>query len=386
MRQPLRRIARSSGLAALLVLGLLSVGMSTAAAQDGGGEESSLPTAIVSLGDSYISGEGGRWEGNSSRSGGDRRGTDRAAFSYWAGWYYDSTTVYEGGACHRSDVAPIHSTGIAVDTSINLACSGAESVNIFRASNGGQSFKGEAPQADQLATVAADYNVEMIVLSIGGNDLGFADMIVDCTVRYNTSSSWWKNTCNGTQQTNADNRMPEAMAGVAKAIDEIRAVMDAAGQDPSSYRLVLQSYASPIPRGSEFRYREWGWARTTKGGCPFWNVDATWARDTLVPQISSNLEAVAATKGVEFLDMSNAFEGREVCSDSASQGPGGATGEWGRFLVTGITQGDAQESMHPNAYGQVANGTCLGLMWAAGAGDRVCNNVAGAGPEVMSLG
>ena len=226
----------------------------------------------------------------------------------------------------------------------------------------------------------------MIVLSIGGNDLGFADIIIDCTIEYNTSPSWWKNTCNGEQQVNVDNRMPAAMAGVAKAIDEIRAVMTAAGQDDSSYRLVLQSYPSPIPRGSEFRYSESGWSRTNTGGCPFWNVDATWARDSLVPQISANLESVATQKGVEFLDMSNSLDGREVCSVHTSQGSSATSGEWGRFLVTGLTQGEAQESMHPNAHGQVANGTCLGLKFTTGGGAHDCLNIAGAGPEVMTLG
>ncbi len=386
-------------LVVMLVVVLLTAGMSPAAAgkggkgKDGGGGDTgggggALPTAIVSLGDSYISGEAGRWAGNYNSSAGNRGGTDRAAYKRKGVWYYDESRVYDGGhsnGCHRSDVAPIHSTGIAADASINLACSGAVSSNIFRSSNGGVSQNGEAPQADQLAGVAAAYDVELIVLAIGGNDLGFADIIIDCTIEYNTSPSWWKNTCNGEQQTNVNNRMPGAMAGVSKAIDEIRAVMSAAGQDASSYRLLLQSYPSPIPRGSEFRYSESGWDRTNTGGCPFWNVDATWARDSLVPEISANLEAVAAAKGTEFLDMSNSMQGREVCSTSTSQTAEAVGGEWGRFLVTGLTQGEAQESMHPNAHGQVANGTCIGLAYAAGAGSRDCTNVAGAGPTVMSL-
>ena len=221
----------------------------------------------------------------------------------------------------------------------------------------------------------------MIILSIGGNDLGFADIIIDCTIGYNTSPSWWQNNCYD-QQADVDARMPGAMAGVATAIDEIRAVMAAAGD--TDFRLVLQSYPSPVPRGSEFRYSESGWDRTSIGGCPFWNVDATWARDALVPQISANLAAVAASKGVEFLDLSDQLENREVCSIHTSHGSG-ASAEWARFLVTGLTQGEAQESMHPNALGQRATGTCLNLLYAAGPGDYRCTNVAGQGPEVMSL-
>jgi len=344
------------------------------------------PTALVTMGDSYISGEAGRWQGNWSSFTRDRGGTDRAAFVRRGWWRYDPGLVYGPtvAGCHRSDVAPALSSQIPVEATINLACSGAATTNIFRASNGGASHRGEPPQADQLAEVAAANDIEMIVLSIGGNDLGFADIIIDCTIRYTTSPSWWRNTCRRSQQRNVDRTMDSAMSGVATAIDEIRAVMDVAGQTPDSYRLVLQSYPSPVPRGDDFRYGERGWARTFTGGCPFWDGDATWARDSLVPQIADNLAAVAASRGVEFLDLRDQLDGREVCAAGASQGAG-ADAEWARFVATGLTQGRAQESMHPNALGQQANGTCLGLLFDAAPGDYRCTNVAGSGPSVMRL-
>lgn len=344
-----------------------------------------LPTAIVSMGDSYISGEAGRWSGNWSSSSGDRGGTDRAA--YFSGlWQYDASRIYgsTAGGCHRSDVAPILNNSIPVDTKINLACSGAVTGNIIRAENGGTNRNGEQPQADQLAAVAATHDVEMIVLSIGGNDLEFSGIVIDCVLRYNTSSTWWKNTCNGPQQQVVDRAMDSAMDGVAASIDEIRAVMTEAGQAPGSYRLVLQSYPSPIPAGSDFRYSESGWSRTFEGGCPLWNVDASWVRNSLVPQIADNLASVADAKGTEFLDLRDAFDGREVCADTTSQG-NGADAEWGRFLVTGVSQGLAQESVHPNALGQQANGTCMGLLYAAAPGSYRCTNVVGSGPSVMNL-
>ena len=352
----------------------------------GGPDPTDDPTAVVTMGDSYISGEAGRWQGNWNDPFGDRGGTDRAAYTVLGIWQYDASLVYGASAangCHRSDVSEVLSSEIAVDALINLACSGAETQNIPRSSNGGVGQGGELSQADQLADVAASHNVEMIVLSIGGNDLGFANIIITCTVEYNTSPSWWPNTCHDQQQAVVDSRMAAAMAGVATAIDEIHAVMAAAGQ-PDGYRVVLQSYPSPIPRASEFRYSESGWDRTLVGGCPFWDVDATWARDSLVPQISSNLALVAAAKNVEFLDLSNQLEDREVCSVHTSQGTG-SDAEWARFLVTGLTQGYAQESMHPNAYGQQATGTCLRLLYAAAEGDYTCTNVAGASADTMLL-
>ncbi len=352
------------------------------------------PTAVIALGDSYISGEAGRWSGNSLDDAGSRDGTDRAYVggpnTPTAG--YDASRVYLGGTdangCHRSDIADVHVTGLRLDRSINLACSGAETVNIVRAVNGGQGQNGEAPQADKLAAIASSVDPEIVVLSIGGNDLGFSDIIIACTVSWFTSPWWWQNHCEPDEQPGVDARMPAAMAGVATAIDEIRAVLAAAGHAPGSYRLVLRSYPSPIPRGSEMRYPESGWSRWDTGGCPFWDDDADWARDSLVPQIAANLRAVAVAKGVEFLDMQDAFQGREVCATARSHvtsSPDGSTHEWVRWLNTGFGQGEAQESLHPNAFGQLAGGRCIGLLAAAAPGAYACVPAGGAGPRDMGL-
>ncbi|MEM9608664.1 MAG: GDSL-type esterase/lipase family protein [Actinomycetota bacterium] len=365
----------------IVALGVVGVLVPAAGAQD------DRPTAAVSLGDSYISGEAGRWEGNSSSDWGDRRGTDRAAYRRGWFWRYDESRVYgESGAtgCHRSDVAPILSAGLSVDASVNLACSGADTADIRRAANGGTTHRGEAPQADQLAAFAATHDIELVVLSVGGNDLGFAGIIVACVLDYSTSVSWWQNHCNPEQQAAVDARMPAAMDGVAAAIADVRAVLDEAGQPPDSYRFVLATYPSPIPRGADFRYRESGWSRTFTGGCPVWDADADWARDSLVPQISDALAGVASAAGVELLDLRDAFEGRESCAASAAQG-NGADAEWARFISTGLLQGEIQESAHPNAIGQRAIGTCISLVVAAPVGDHACTNTPGAGPEAMSL-
>ncbi|MGH1488516.1 MAG: GDSL-type esterase/lipase family protein [Acidimicrobiales bacterium] len=361
------------------------VGMAGPVAADATSSES--PNAVVSMGDSFISGEAGRWEGNSSRSYGDRRGTDRAAYKRRGWWRYDRSLVYsasDGNGCHRSDVAPVLSSEIAVERLINLACSGAATKNLIRAENGGVGQNGEPSQADQLAVVAQSYDVEMIVVSIGGNDLGFGSIIVDCAIDYLTSTSRRPRTCNEDQQQNIDSEIDDAMASVGLVLDEIRAVMGQAGYGTDDYRLVLQSYASPVPSGDEFRYGESKLSRTIKGRCPFWNADATWARDSFVPQLSSGLRAVSDSRGIEFLDMQDALDGREACSKTTAQGrPDNA--EWSRFVSLGIAQGDMQESLHPNAYGQRANGSCLALLFDATPGSYGCNNVADAGPDKMVL-
>ena len=159
----------------------------------------SSTTAIVALGDSFSSGEAGRWNGNSLNIFGTRDGTDRAArCTLGIFCSYDATRVYGssyGNGCHRADVAPIKSAPISVNEKINLACSGAQTANIWRASQGGQAFKGEAPQADQLLPIAQQKNVKLVLLNISANDLGFTNHVIDCTVAWTLGF-----TCNAQEQ------------------------------------------------------------------------------------------------------------------------------------------------------------------------------------------
>jgi lysophospholipase L1-like esterase len=379
----MRNHPRAAVLAAALVTALVAA----PAAHAG---PTSTTTAIVSLGDSYISGEAGRWQGNSTDYV-DRDGTDRACVSrtWWGGCNFDYNRVYLEGTydngCHRSDVADIRSAAISVSQKVNLACSGAVTQNIFRSVSGGTSRNGEAPQADRLLTHAQGKNVKLVVLSIGGNDLGFSSIIIDCTSDWSTSSSDNPDYCQPENQAAVNQKMPGAMNNVRKAIDEIRAVMSQAGYSTSQYRLVLRSYPSPIPRAAENRYPETGWSRLDSGGCPFWNSDSNWARDSLTDQIADNLKAVAAGKAVQFLDMRDALQGKEVCSKSTSHvtgssGPNSATKEWVRWLNSGCCSGDAQESLHPNAWGQQAAGRCISLVYAQPATTNwACRNTAGQG-------
>ncbi|WP_262387233.1 GDSL-type esterase/lipase family protein [Streptomyces sp. TRM49041] len=379
-RRTPRRTLTSAALALATLIGVTAAGTAPAAASPDSG-----PTAVVSMGDSYISGEAGRWRGNSLTNSGSRNGTDRA----WTGYSYNPSLVYGDTAangCHRSDSAEVTGTAGTADALINIACSGATTRNVFRASSGGQSYKGEAPQADQLAAIAATHDVKLIALSIGGNDLGFASIIRKCATDYIV----WYSYCHDDQQVLVDSKINTVMADVAKAIDEIRAVMSAAGHGPASYRVVLQSYPSPIPRGAENRYSESGWSRVSTGGCPFWDKDSDWARDSLVPQLADRLRAVADAKGAQFLDLRDMLQGREVCATASrlvtsTQPPSATVSEWARWIDSNGTQGPVQESMHPNHYGQLGQGRCLALVQARPTGHHACRNTPGSGTSGMYL-
>ena len=339
--------------------------------------------AIVTLGDSYISGEAGRWKGNSTTTSGDSAGTDRA----WDGEKVDKARVYLDGSdvdeCHRSDVAEVISAARIGVTPINLACSGSETVNVLRKSAGGKPYKDAQTQGDRFVDIVQEFDVRVIVLSIGGNDLGFGDAAQDCVTRYLRGGS----ACHDDAQKQIDGRMAGTMSNVRHVIDDLRDVMKDAGYDRDDYRFILQSYPSPVPRGDENRLSETGWSRVSYG-CGMWNSDLDWARDTFVPQLADNLRAVAVAEKVEFLDVRDLLQGHEICSKTAK--PDGTAAdsdlEWARVVSAGISQGDKQESLHPNALGQIALGACLRRAIADDDGDEwMCRAGAGVAPTDVRL-
>jgi lysophospholipase L1-like esterase len=358
------------------------------------------PTAIIALGDSYIAGEGGRWAGNAISLASDRAGTDRAYDAtkaptvdptriYGTTWVGNTQGPSAGRGCHRSDVAEIHMNAIAVTRKINLACSGAKTENVI---TGGVSFKGEAVQAAQLQPVAGWTRTAMVVLSIGGNDLGFSAIIKACVTAYTVPL---QPACRHAQQALVNARIAQVQTDVARSIDSVRAAMRGAGYADTAYRLVVQGAPSPVPRAAENRYPEAGNSRWQVGGCPLWNEDLNWARDQLVPQVNDMMRAAAMARGAEFLDLRNLFQGHEVCSAGAAQAgttgntpPNSARSEWARYLsVVGNVNygGDQQESFHPNAFGQMAIGRCLELLYARPRGTYTCVGAAGLAPTAVTL-
>ncbi|MFM7212423.1 MAG: hypothetical protein ACKOYQ_10570, partial [Actinomycetota bacterium] len=126
---------------------------------------------VISLGDSFISGEGGRWAGNTNTP---RFANDVGEQSYWD---------VAGGElipfCHRSASALIH---IGVAKSYNLACSGAITATqmldghvpgdaqLFKPGVDDNILPSGAGQTYNLRSFAQGKNIKMIALSIGGND------------------------------------------------------------------------------------------------------------------------------------------------------------------------------------------------------------------------
>lgn len=379
-----------------IALILLALAAATPAARGAAAGDQSQAAAragaIVSLGDSFISGEGGRWLGNGSDGSGSRSGTDRAAYGCSEGeCEYDPHRVYgasEDDDCHRSDVAPVRSAPVPLAAHVDLACSGARAADLWPSAMGGRWHFGEPPQADQLRAVARRYRVRIVLVTVGANDVGFGSLVAGCVVDFVRSDEAEPALCHDRAQTEVEAALPRMRAGVERALAGVREVLDEDGYGPGEYRLVVAGYASPFPPGRWFRYPESGWSRLDEGGCPVWDADADWAAGAAIGTIDGALREAAAARGAEFLDLRAALDGHQLCDRRSHRvgpaGPSAASAEWVRRLS--FLQGSSRESLHPNAYGQRAIGICFALLWRRPRGAYACRAAPGRGLEgAMSL-
>jgi hypothetical protein len=383
---------RRSRLAVLAALSL--AGFVPAAHADGPGVGTPY---VASVGDSYISGEAGRWAGNSN-------GSSSSIDALGSSAYYDnaSNSAETISGCHRSKSAEVFIGGGV--NGVNFACSGAKT-----ASSLGSSWKpgldfyddgaGHQGQAKLLQGFAATHNIRQVSLSIGGNDFNFASVVQSCVQDWLLSPSWWKDFCNDDSSVTANFTAANVAAQRAKirnAILNVRGAMANAGYSDSMYAIVVQDYESPIPNGSGFRYGESGYTRQNTGGCGFWNGDANWANGTALPTINGAVKGAAADTGlsnVRILELQSAFNGRRLCENTvglleekglSSWTNAGAVDrtEWVnqiRTVSTVFGPYQVQESLHPNYWGQLALRSCVRQAYNGGAPRGGTCTIAGTG-------
>lgn len=335
---------------------------------------------VVSVGDSYISGEAGRWAGSSNNN-------TTSADALGGTAYFDnaSNTAETINRCHRSKSAEIGIGGGV--NSLNLACSGAKTTT-FTDSNGyfkpGLDFSdngaGQQGQAKMLQTFAASHNVKMVLVSIGGNDFNFAGIIQSCVTDFLSSPTWWKNYCNDDSSVTANftsANIAAVKANIANAYANVRTAMRNAGYADTSWTMLVQNYPSPLPNGSGIRYSESGYTRQNTGGCGFWNNDANWANSTALPTINNTVTGAIGQAGIsnsKILNLSSTFNGRRLCEtgvglyeevglSSWTQAAAVDQTEWVNQIRTVTTSGSSpyyiQESLHPNYWGQLAVRNCV---------------------------
>lgn len=332
-------------------------------------------TLNVALGDSMASGEAGRWRGN----------------VYWlANWaqsdaygeqaYWDTPTGESVEGCHRSRGAGINVPGTHA---INLACSGALTTSMWstRLLDSGQYKPGvddgaadpstgaRAPgQLTLLARVARKARIGTIVMSIGGNDMGFGEVIVSCIAAFMRP---WPFEARCKDDPDVRRRLSdESLAAVERkveaAIVRVHAVMRDAGYANGSWQMIVQGFPRLI--ADDARYPDTYAGKLYAGGCPVHSSDVAWLNERLPmtgTMRSAARKASAATgQPVAVMDLTDLFAGRELCARGAAHvdqiPPGDVIARAERVqIVRPLPPFGATEGLHPNQLGQQALQACI---------------------------
>lgn len=386
MIRPTPALAASSVAAALVLGGALSAPAAQADSPPPAPRVTQAPAGepwVVSLGDSYISGEAGRWAGNES-------GGTSNVDALGRGAYWDAGSGEAIERCHRSTSAVIH---IGVVRSLNLACSGA--VTRTQVTSDGYFKPGidffeegsRKGQALMLQEFAADHNVKMVALSISGNDFKFAPIFEACVKAFLVPILTPHCKDDATVQGYLSEASQQRVRGdTTTAILNVAKAMENAGYEDSEWTLVLQLYPQPLPVSRNMRYGESGYSRQYDGGCGLRDGDLDWALGSVLPMINRTYQGAATdahaqrpTLQVAVLDTTRAFADRELCSKSVNRvGSKGGVGNWrdqgsadrSEWLmeINIINAGDTygQESLHPNYWGQLALRNCYRQVWNGG--------------------
>ncbi len=242
-----------------------------------------------------------------------RDGTDRAAYNCAA-----VVCSYDGCARLRPRARSTAATARTSPRSraprsrsthkINVACSGATTANIFRASQGGQDGKGESTAGRSAGRrTRSVWNVKLVVLvdrrqrpRLRGHRAGLRDRVPEPD----------QGPCRTSPAAGAQSTVPTRRCSKRgrRRSTRVRAVMSAAGYQ--NFQFVLQTYPVGVRAGErEPIPRERRRPRAGVGGCPSYDADADWARDSVVSQISNGLRFVAAVKHVQLLDLRDASRG-----------------------------------------------------------------------------
>jgi hypothetical protein len=376
----------------------------------------------VSLGDSYISGEGGRWAGNVKWN---HVPTATHPIDALGSGAYKNPFNGEGTKevipfCHRSRSAEIFIQttfdGAQKVDSRNFACSGSEteSEGWKPDKNGKEVYfkpgldfanaakdkplpkgsdcplkrcKGQAAALQAFAEWLWNTKGEKIkvaVVSIGGNDFEFGAVVRACAEAYIEFTG----ECHG-QQNGKFVGAGIKKAKIEFAIELVGLALQNAGYAKGDFTILVQDYPSPLPEkpspsprnSSEFRYHDW-WGRARLGRCPFADSDVEWAYDTALTTIDTTVkEAATAVRvrkqnayNVEFMELKGAFNGRRLCEKSVALVGNPKNGvksweaptavdksEWiNQVRITdALAPFELQEDFHPNFWGQLALRNCL---------------------------
>jgi hypothetical protein len=308
-----------------------------------------INTTYIAMGDSYSSGEG----------------TYDFPWSQSQGTQCD--TGPEAWPVQMADAQNSNSTGatLTIGPDTLVACQGERSYQLNEAVNGESTS-----EIGQLSNYVTNNGPpDLVSLTIGGNDLGFADILKNCFLGGTEVCLHVVDSLDNKVTTGADSL-------ISTLASTYSSIQSAAGQDA---QVVVAGYPNLFPQPGGF-----GRAISVTYHCPwlrestfpFFGLPISPLLNTLLGRISDaqaalndDMAVAAAEAGVEFAPIPFSLQGHELCTGTPYINPLG--------LIKGIT-GDRNIG-HPNVAGQAAVANAVGSQLGLGTngGPR-----GGAGPRV----
>jgi lysophospholipase L1-like esterase len=362
----------------------------------------SRPTAVVALGDSFISGEGaGVYEPVADIGG---------SLQSFPGWSAPNNNAF---FCHRSANASVRQAALpGIQARFNLACSGGQPHDLVNAGKDRPKGRMVAAQLDQVRAVARTHDIDLVLVGLGSNNSSFTfgDVATKCAYRFiaDAWTGWWEfwaylggpieqRPCTAEELASVA-ALAAATEETVAAVRQLMTTLDEVDQD-GQHRVVFQDYTNPLPidfhpayhradgrDDSRDKFRALG-AKRYAGGCPVHRASLaaghifSAALGTLVHDVHETMSAEFPAADLVYLNVQEAFRGARLCESSTSPSDTLVTPirlqeePTGEFVtdLSGYDKIDiqnladtclthfqtCQESWHPNAAGYAVLGQCL---------------------------
>lgn len=279
---------------------------------------------VAVMGDSYIAGVGGL-------------GRDES---------YELGSDYADNRCRRT----VNSWGYRVAESLGAldedilfsACTGATSEDVL--------VRGQHPRSDyrhlggvpQIAALRAYENADIVLLSIGGNDVGFASIIVDCLA---VPCGWFQ----------TENLRATARNERYRLKQTYERVLAAAREGNPSAEVWVATYPSAAGANACAATGYAPGVGHLPNGYGINSNELRLLREELLANLNASIRWAAAASGVKVLDLSETTNGHELCTDAPYFEGLTVSGRADRPYIAGAG------SFHPNYAGHSAIATAV---WA----------------------
>lgn len=213
----------------------------------------------------------------------------------------------DSGNCHRSPQAYPRLVAAQEGSTLDFApCTGATVDMVVRA--GGQ-----------LSTI--DPQSDLVTVTVGGNDVGFAEVVGDCVIDADPCS-------------HLDAQVEASLAALGPKLES--AYRQIKAQAPKA-RVLVVGYPQVVADPAKVNFDNCPAVNTPLPGRKITADDATWLRQkgTRLAQV---IEGAAKAAGASYVDVASDFAGHEAC----------AADPW----LTGVVLTDLKASFHPTVAGQ----------------------------------